>query len=77
VESEEDLEEERRLFYVASTRAQQNLYLLTPELESRSWSPYDPSGIIFSRPSRFIEEIPGFEQLTESWALDFDDEEPF
>ncbi len=77
VESEEALEEERRLFYVASTRAQKNLYLLTPELESRSWSPYDPSGIIFSRPSRFIEEIPDFEQLTESWALDFDEEEPF
>jgi DNA helicase II / ATP-dependent DNA helicase PcrA len=77
VEDETDLEEERRLFYVAATRAEKNLYLITPELETRSWSSYEPSGIVFSRPSRFIEEIPGFEQLTETWTLEPEDYDPF
>jgi DNA helicase-2/ATP-dependent DNA helicase PcrA len=77
IESDEELEEERRLFYVAATRAEQNLYLLTPELEGRSWGSFEPSGLIFSEPSRFIQEIPDFYQLTETWALDFDDADPF
>jgi DNA helicase-2/ATP-dependent DNA helicase PcrA len=77
MESDEDLEEERRLFYVAATRAQKNLYLMTPELESRSWSTFNPSGIIFSEPSRFITGIPGFEELTEIGVLEFEEDEPF
>ena len=77
MESDEDLEEERRLFYVAATRAQKNLYLITPELESRSWNTFNPSGIIFSEPSRFITEIPAFEELTEIGVLEFEEEEPF
>ncbi|MCI0471438.1 MAG: ATP-dependent helicase [Candidatus Aminicenantes bacterium] len=77
VEDETDLEEERRLFYVAATRAEKNLYLITPELETRSWNSYAPSGIVFSQPSRFIEEIPGFEQLTETWTLEPEDYDPF
>jgi DNA helicase-2/ATP-dependent DNA helicase PcrA len=77
MESDEDLEEERRLFYVAATRAQKNLYLMTPELESRSWSTFNPSGIIFSEPSRFITEIPDFEELTEIGVLEFEEDEPF
>ena len=77
IESDEELEEERRLLYVAATRAERNLYLLTPELEGRSWSSFDPSGLIFSEPSRFIGEIPDFEALTETWTMDFDDEDPF
>jgi len=77
VGNEEDLEEERRLFYVAATRAQKNLYLITPELESRSWYSFDSTGIVFSQPSRFILEIPDFEELTETWAMDFDEEETF
>lgn len=77
MESDEDLEEERRLFYVAATRAQKNLYLITPELEARSWSTFNPSGIIFSEPSRFITEIPDFEELTEIGVLEFEEDEPF
>ncbi|MCP4157984.1 MAG: ATP-dependent helicase [bacterium] len=77
VESEEQLEEERRLFYVAATRAERNLYLLSPELESKRWSSFSEPGMIFSQPSQFIEEIHNFEDLTETWALDFEDEDPF
>jgi DNA helicase-2/ATP-dependent DNA helicase PcrA len=77
MESDEDLEEERRLFYVAATRAQKNLYLITPELESRSWSTFNPAGIIFSEPSRFITEITDFEELTEIGVLEFEEDEPF
>lgn len=77
VEDETELEEERRLFYVAATRAEKNLYLITPELQTRSWSSYEPSGIVFSRPSRFIEEIPGFDKLTETWTLEPEECDPF
>jgi DNA helicase-2/ATP-dependent DNA helicase PcrA len=76
MESTEDLEEERRLFYVAATRAQQNLFLMTPQLEVRSWNTFRPSGLIFSEPSRFITEIPGFEQMIEYGVLEFEEDEP-
>lgn len=50
--SREDLEEERRLFYVAVTRAKQNLTL------SYTTSRYKFGDLIFPEPSRFLEEIP-------------------
>jgi DNA helicase-2/ATP-dependent DNA helicase PcrA len=77
LESEEEVEEERRLFYVAATRAQKNLYLITPELESKSWNSFDGGGMTFSEPSRFISEIPDYEELTETWAMDLDEDYPF
>ncbi|MCK4763149.1 MAG: ATP-dependent helicase [Candidatus Aminicenantes bacterium] len=78
IEKEEEIEEERRLFYVAATRAQRNLYLITPEIEPRTWGHYgDPSGYMFSEQSRFITEIGNFEELTESWALEVDAADPF
>jgi DNA helicase-2/ATP-dependent DNA helicase PcrA len=77
VKNEELIEEERRLFYVASTRAKNFLYLITPELESRSWSSYEPEGTIFSKPSRFLTEISNFEDLIESWVLDVELYTPF
>lgn len=77
MENEEELEEERRLFYVAATRAQKNLYLITPELEARSWRSFDQGGMVFSDPSRFISEIPEFYELTETWAMDLDHDEFF
>src|SRR5262249_12583369 len=47
------LEEERRLMYVATTRAKTELYLTYPT------NVYDRSlGIVFGRPSRFIEDLP-------------------
>lgn len=46
-----DLEEERRLFYVAITRAEKELHL------SFSTSRYKWGNLMFCEPSRFIEEI--------------------
>ena len=48
-----DEEEERRLFYVAATRARNDLYLCCP-IASGGWQ-----SINFLRPSRFIRELPG------------------
>ena len=48
-----DEEEERRLFYVAATRAKDELYLCSP-VSSGGWH-----SINFLRPSRFIRELPG------------------
>lgn len=45
-------EEERRLFYVAVTRARDELYLCYP-ITSEEWY-----GVGFSKPSRFIKELP-------------------
>ena len=51
--SEEEIEEERRLFYVAATRAKENLVLTHPMMR------YDHSiGMVIQRPSVFIQEIP-------------------
>lgn len=48
-----DIEEERRLFYVAVTRAKNELYLCYPKVASRA----GPGGMMLS-PSRFLLEIP-------------------
>lgn len=52
LESREDLEEERRLFYVAITRAMKKLFM--------SWAStrYKFGQLMYCEPSRFIEEIP-------------------
>jgi DNA helicase-2/ATP-dependent DNA helicase PcrA len=51
-ESLESLEEERRLMYVASTRAKQNLFVTYP---MHMYNRID--GITLSKPSRFISEM--------------------
>ncbi|MBV8277833.1 MAG: ATP-dependent helicase, partial [Verrucomicrobia bacterium] len=64
LESNENVEEERRLFYVAITRAKDQLYFLYPSI----W----PNGNIdqrVQRPSRFLREIPG--ELFEEWRVGF------
>jgi DNA helicase-2/ATP-dependent DNA helicase PcrA len=61
--SEDAMEEERRLMYVACTRAKENLFITYPI------NVYDrESGLILSKPSRFIAGIP--ENLLETWVVD-------
>ncbi len=60
--TEEELEEERRLLYVAVTRAKKYLYLTYPiNVFDRT------TGAILSRPSRFIEAVPS--SLMDVWTL--------
>jgi DNA helicase-2/ATP-dependent DNA helicase PcrA len=55
-------EEERRLFYVAITRAKQELYLVFPVMAR------DRGGIdVLMEPSRFIRELPG--EVYEKWVI--------
>ena len=52
IEDEESLEEERRLMYVAATRAKENLYLIYPK------NVYDRNEkVVLSHPSRFLDGI--------------------
>ena len=62
LKSEADLEEERRLMYVAVTRAAENLTISYP---SQIWDP--ATGSLLARPSRFIEEIRP--ELLETWQI--------
>lgn len=59
----ETIEEERRLMYVASTRAKQNLYISYP---MNIFDRYQ--GVTYSKPSRFIDNIT--EDLAEEWLLE-------
>ncbi|HEX7192925.1 MAG TPA: ATP-dependent helicase, partial [Thermoanaerobaculia bacterium] len=55
-------EEERRLFYVAVTRAKQELYLVFPVMAR------DRAGMdILMEPSRFVRELPG--EVYEKWVI--------
>jgi len=56
LESEEAIEEERRLFYVATTRAKQKLYLLRPQVDRSPYNGMDRSGAVYTRVSRFMGE---------------------
>ncbi len=56
-------EEERRLFYVAITRAKDELYLSYPLLRMTPGN----TGDLMQQPSRFLKEIP--EMLREEWNL--------
>jgi DNA helicase-2/ATP-dependent DNA helicase PcrA len=61
--SDDQMEEERRLMYVACTRAQENLFITYPI------NVYDrESGLVLSKPSRFISGIS--EDLLEKWVID-------
>jgi DNA helicase-2/ATP-dependent DNA helicase PcrA len=62
LDTRENLEEERRLFYVAITRARDELYLTYPH--TRLNAGY---GDLFQRPSRFLKEIPN--KLVEDWQV--------
>lgn len=59
---ESGLEEERRLFYVAVTRARDELYLTYPQLWYGSFT-----GEVMQYPSRFLDDIPV--DLMEEWNV--------
>jgi len=58
---EEEMEEERRLFYVAVTRAKDELYLSYPII----YSGYE--GEVLMKPSRYVEELP--ESIFDRWDV--------
>ncbi len=61
--SEDAMEEERRLMYVACTRAKENLFITYPI------NVYDrETGLVFTKPSRFIAGMP--ENLLDTWVID-------
>jgi DNA helicase-2/ATP-dependent DNA helicase PcrA len=62
LETREAIEEERRLFYVAITRARDELYLTCPHMRLNAGY-----GDMFQRPSRFLKEIPT--SLVEDWNV--------
>src|SRR5207237_7573316 len=52
LDTRDALEEERRLFYVATTRERDELYLIYPPMRlSRGY------GVVFQRPSRFVQQM--------------------
>jgi len=56
LETEDEIEEERRLFYVAATRAKVNLFLLKPRIDRSPRSFMDGGGSVFTQVSRFLEQ---------------------
>jgi DNA helicase-2/ATP-dependent DNA helicase PcrA len=62
LESATAIEEERRLFYVAVTRAKDELYLTYPLMKLNAGY-----GEMFQRPSRFLGEVPA--ALLEEWIV--------
>lgn len=62
LDSETAIEEERRLFYVAITRARDELYLTYPLLRLNAGY-----GEMLQRPSRFLNDVP--KELIEEWQV--------
>jgi DNA helicase-2/ATP-dependent DNA helicase PcrA len=62
LETRDAIEEERRLFYVAITRARDELYLSYPHMRLNAGF-----GDVFQGPSRFLQEIPN--ELLEDWEV--------
>ena len=56
-------EEERRIFYVAMTRARDELYLSYPIIRAGGYG-----ASVLQQPSRFLQELP--EELYETWQLE-------
>ena len=58
-------EEERRLFYVAVTRAKDELYLTYPMMQEER----DQARLLL-RPSRFLDELPAAPPPYEKWSIE-------
>jgi DNA helicase-2/ATP-dependent DNA helicase PcrA len=64
-------EEERRLFYVAVTRAKDELYLTYPMMQEER----DQARLLL-RPSRFLDELPDSPAPYEKWSIEVATESP-
>jgi DNA helicase-2/ATP-dependent DNA helicase PcrA len=76
LEDKDAIEEERRLFYVAVTRAKENLFLLKPHIDRSPRSYFDGAGSVFTRVSRFLGEgdiLGKFVETESAGAEDFED----
>ncbi|MFD2257013.1 ATP-dependent helicase [Luteolibacter algae] len=71
-DDEAAFEEERRLFYVALTRAKDELYLSYPMMNPKSYT-----GDVLCRPSRFLDDFP--QDLVETWSVgnEWTEDDPF
>ena len=65
--SEKEIEEERRLFYVAVTRSKDQLYLTYPVVYNSR------EGTIFLKASRFLKEVS--ENRYEKWLIEEEDQD--
>jgi DNA helicase II / ATP-dependent DNA helicase PcrA len=74
LETEEQIEEERRLFYVAATRAKVNLFLLKPHIDRSPRSFMDGGGSVFTQTSRFLEQGGLLEEFVDVQGGGFPDE---
>jgi len=76
LEDKDAIEEERRLFYVAVTRAKENLFLLKPHIDRSPRSYFDGAGTVFTTTSRFLDagNIMGkFVEIESAESQDFED----
>ena len=64
IDSEEQLEEERRLLYVAITRAKDNLYITAPQgIRRGNYGSFDKA--FYNNESRFLSEIENLDEYVE------------
>ena len=64
--SEEELDEELRLMYVAATRAKSYLYITYPiDMFDHA------TGMVLSKPSRFLDDIDS--EILEKWSLELEE----
>jgi DNA helicase-2/ATP-dependent DNA helicase PcrA len=72
--SQEQIEEERRLFYVAATRAKVNLFLLKPHIDRSPRSFADAGSSMFTQNSRFLEQGGLLKEFVDVRSADLSDE---
>jgi DNA helicase II / ATP-dependent DNA helicase PcrA len=72
----EQIEEERRLLYVALTRAKENLFIIKPNMANKKAS-YMYPGMQFSKLTRFLDEKSLIDNYTEKLVLVNDKEDEF
>lgn len=74
VDDPQELEEERRLFYVACTRAKENLYLVKPSMMKASKTFWQQGQMGFHMTTRFLVEDNTLNDYCEQWAIQNEDQ---